>query len=474
MHLSKGDISLFTSIERLWQMASRLSKKGTAVLDPTQFTTSESTESKEFRKTNEAIGLRVTEGKLTLLTRKVFNVMIFHAQEMKVPGTNAPIDTPSAKKYFWIPLSDLAKNAAYDSKDTEFFKLQLEELQNIKLLMENETQWTSERLVSSVTLVNPTGFKKHGGQVWFGFAFPPEVHELVMAPGTYTKLNILYQGLLRSGTALALYEICRRYATNPSKRTHIETYEHWYGALTGNAVSRDEPPPYKYFKRDVIKPAVAQINALTDIDVELIEHKNGRKIDRLQFKVELSQQPQLAFPAPPVIDLELIGRIMKFGFNQQDSADFLAQYPGDTIQAAVSFVENRQKQKNSPPLDSPAAYFRWTLKKGLNAANEQLQNNTEKLAKPKAKDGQSLMDRFLAARSQEAMDVYNEVDDSGKKVLFERFKEANSNSALNLNKGMESPSIKAMFSSWYADELWGAPTAEALANFLEHADMNRN
>lgn len=119
--------------------------------------------------------------------------------------------------------------------------------------------------------------KKHGGQVWFGFAFPPEVHELVMAPGTYTRLNIIYQGLLRSGTALALYEICRRYATNPSKRTHIETYEHWYGALTGNAVSKDDPPPYKYFKRDVIKPAVAQINALTDINVELIEHKNGRK-----------------------------------------------------------------------------------------------------------------------------------------------------------------------------------------------------
>ena len=28
----------------------------------------------EFRKTNEAIGLRVREGKLSLLTRKIFNV----------------------------------------------------------------------------------------------------------------------------------------------------------------------------------------------------------------------------------------------------------------------------------------------------------------------------------------------------------------------------------------------------------------
>jgi len=144
---------------------------------------------REFRKTNEAIGLRVVEGNLSLLSRKVFNVMMYHAQEMKVPGLNAPINTAAAKKYFWIPLSDLARDAAYDSKDVQYLKKQLEEMQNIKLLMENERQWTSERLVSSVTLVNPAGLNKHAGQVWFGFAFPPEVHEQVMAPSTYTRLS---------------------------------------------------------------------------------------------------------------------------------------------------------------------------------------------------------------------------------------------------------------------------------------------
>lgn len=456
-------------------MATRGSRKTSKTSNSSELTTIDTADSKEFRKTNEAIGLRVTEGKLTLLTRKVFNVMMYHAQELKVPGTNAPIDTPTAKKYFWIPLSELAKDASYDSKDTEFLKQQLEELQNIKLLMENERQWTSERLVSSVTLVNPTGFKKHGGQVWFGYAFPPEVHELVMAPGTYTRLNIFYQGLLRSGTALALYEICRRYATNPSKRTHIESYEHWYGALTGNAVSKEEPPPYKYFKRDVIKPAVAQINALTDIEVELIEHKNGRKIDRLQFRVEPAHQPQLEFPSPPIIDLALIGRIMKFGFSQEDATDFIAQHADETIQAAIAFVENRLTQKNSPKLDSPAAYFRWTLKKGINAASEQLQNSvTKQQSKVKAKEGLSLMDRFLAARSQEAMDVYQEVDELVRGELFERFKEANSGIKLHLKKGLENSTVKAMFAPWYANELWGEPTAEALARFLEQSEITKS
>ncbi len=51
----------------------------------------------EFRKTNEAIGLRVSEGRLSLLSRKTFNLMVYHAQKLGVPGQNAPIDTPVAR-----------------------------------------------------------------------------------------------------------------------------------------------------------------------------------------------------------------------------------------------------------------------------------------------------------------------------------------------------------------------------------------
>src|SRR3954449_2230062 len=86
-----------------------------------------STELKEFRKTNEAIGLRVSEGHLSLLSRKIFNVMVFHAQQLGAPGENAPLKTEVAKSYYWIPLADLAKDAAYDSNDTELLKAHVQE-----------------------------------------------------------------------------------------------------------------------------------------------------------------------------------------------------------------------------------------------------------------------------------------------------------------------------------------------------------
>jgi hypothetical protein len=399
--------------------------------------------------------------------------MMYHAQELKTPGINAPIDTPAAKKYFWIPLSDLARDAAYDSKDTEFLKKQLEELQNIKLLMENERQWTSERLVSSVTLVNPQGFKKHSGQVWFGFAFPPEVHELVMAPGTYTRFSIFYQGLLRSGSALALYEICRRYATNPSKLTLIETYDHWYGVLTGNPVSREEPPPYKYFKRDVIKTAIAEINALTDIQVELIEHKNGRRVERLQFRVEHTKQPQLGFPAAPVIDLELLGRVMKFGFNQQEASDLVAQHGDDKLRKSVAFVQARVEHKSSPPLDSPAAYFRWTLKQGSAAAQDlQLQQSSQKKASGKRLEGPTVMEKFLSARALDAFAVYKELNDHEREIIFARFKEQNTNKAIKLDRGTESAMTRSLLSQWYASELWGEPSTQDIVNFVDQFGLS--
>lgn len=421
----------------------------------------------EFRKTNEAIGLRVTEGRLTLLSRKIFNVLMYRAQELREVGLNSPINTPASKKYFWIRLADLARDARYDSKDTEYLKEQLQELQNVKLLLENEQQWTSERLIASVTIVNPAGLKKHGGEVWLGFAFPPEVHEEVMAPGKYTKFSIVFQGLLRSGSSLALYEICRRYATNPSKVTMINTYEYWYSALTGNPVSAEDLPEYKYFKRDYLKTSIAEINAVTDIQIELIEHKNGRRVDRLQFRVELHKQPQLEFPAPPVVDLELMGRIMQLGFSQHDAGEIMGQHGDQKIRQVLNFVQTRLEQKNSTPLDSPAAYFRWAMKQDAASTVLQLPATPQRIGQEKKDLGPTTLEKFLSARALEALAVYSEDLESNRKALFERFVHETPSKGIKLGRGIENNVVRSMFSRWYANELWGEPTVESLTAFVD-------
>ncbi len=416
----------------------------------------------EFRKTNEAIGLRIREGRLSLLGRKIVNVFMYNAQQMKVPGMNAPVISEANKHYFWMPFSDLARDAAYDSNDTEHFKQVVEELQDIKLNSEDAHQWTSERMVASVKLVNTAGLKKRGGVLWVGFAFPPEVFEQVMNPETYTKLSIVYQGLLRSGSSLALYEICRRYATNPSHLTGTEPVDYWYSALTGSP-AHEKPPEYKYFKRDVLKTSIAEINMVTDIDVELIEHKRGRTVQSLQFKVYLSRQPNLEFPAPPVINTQLMADLEKYGFSRQDASDLTAVYPEDKLRASMAIVDARMNAPSQSKLDSPAAYFRWHLKQGGFKAKELA---TEAL-KPAAANTQtvSLIERFLTARAREAMEVYKGYNDEQSKSLLARFKESPSGKGIRLEKGVDSVIGRSLFGRWYAEELWGPPTAEALSSF---------
>lgn len=424
-----------------------------------------SAEAMEFRKTNEAIGLRLREGKLTLLPRKLFNVMVYKAQNTTL-GANAPIETEVNSKYYWIPLSDVARDASYDSKDTELLKHQLDEMLNIKVVREDEHEWTSERLIASIKFVNPEGLKKHGGVVWLGYAFPPEVHDLVTNPATYTKLSIYYQGMLRSGPALALYEICRRYATNPSHLTSVNDYNYWHGVLTGNPITED-PPEYKYFKRDVLKPAISEVNSMTDIEVELIEHKVGRKVQRLQFSVHLTRQPSLEFPPPPVIDSELIGKLQALGFSAGDAQDICGAHSEEKIQQTLQIVQERMRAKGAAPLDAPAAYFRWALKNAQASAITQALPEASR-AKPKAQGGRSsVLESFLTARAADAVAAYKELPAQEADAVMRRFKLSPAAKDIRSSKGLDSPMTRSLFGRWYAQELWGEPTAQALDAYLQ-------
>lgn len=419
----------------------------------------------EFRKPNESIGLRVKEGKLSLLSRKLYNVSVFHAQQLRELGKNAPIDTPAAKKYFWFPASEAAKNADYDSKDLALLLRHYDELQSVKVHMEDDRQYTSERLISSVKVVNPNGLKKKGGQLWIGIAFPPEVHEQIMAPNSYTKLSIYYQGVLGSGPAIALYEICRRYATNPSKVTFSQSFEYWYEVLSGVPIAEVPPPQYKYYKRDVIKPSIVLINELTDITIELIEEKRGKKVVGLQFRVALKSQTGFEFPPPPILDGALISDIMELGFSETEAGDMTVQYSEEKLRGAIRATIERKNAAYLQPLGSVVAYFRWALR------NPQ-QIKAAALSKPKAgepakSEPRPIMDRFLAARARDAFDMFQQQGGGQQDVLLDEFKGSSFSKGVRITKGLNSPVLRQAIGEWYANKLWGEPSAEALAAFVE-------
>lgn len=429
---------------------------------------------KEFSKSNDSIGLRVQQGRLTLLSRKIFNVLVYRAQQMGQPGKDAPKGIKSADRYFWVPLSEVAVDANYDSKDTKLFKNYIDELQDVRVYHEDQIAWTSERLLASVKLVH-----KHAPHpVMLGYMFPPEVESMVLKPNQYTKLSLYYQAQFRRGASLVLYEICKRYVTNPSKVTRREPWEWWHNVLTG---SRDESEnvQYKYFKRDLINQAVTEINSTSDINVELIEFRSGRRVKDLQFKVLAAQQFPLPFSAPAILDSGLLEKMMAMGISQSEASDLMAEYTIKQIDEALSITSKRAANTNLTPLDSPVAYFKRALKSGY-TNTAPAQSGAPISEKPSPRKLKANAEQVLAklrtdyklAQAADALEAHAEMSPEEQQMNFAEFLESKEYLALpasakrTITSGKPSPVARSTFGLWLSSKFWPEePTSQELYEF---------
>jgi hypothetical protein len=428
----------------------------------------------EFRKANDSIGLRVLEGKFSLLSRKIYNIFINKAQELGAPGREMPPgNLGSGAEYFWIRMREVIKSSQFDSNNYDLIKQTTQELLDIKVVAETDTTWTSERLLSGAKIHNTKGLRSQGGEVWIGFAFPPEVMQMVLNPNTYTKFSLRFQTALRGNGSLGLYEIARRYATSPSHLTYRDSWEKWYQAITGTSIT-ETIPEYKYFKRDTLKKAIAEINAVTDITVELIEHAKGRKVIDLQFKVDLAAQSPLELIPPAPIDPALIERIMRFGISKEDAHDLYSSYDERTVLDHIELTEARIQNKKLLTVDSPAAYFRTALKGGYAKAVR-----VAKPTKPKGEPASekttpkpTVRERYSAARNEEAMKLYGELPVGEQQGIFAEFgKQADRALKPHVKShGMNSGVVRAAFAEWFSMRTWG-PISDA--QIIEYIDSGR-
>ena len=125
-------------------------------------------------------------------------------------------------------------------------------------------------------------------------------------PRIYTKLNLRLQNQFTSKYALVLWELCFDYFDTTREKGEtpfipLETYRELMGLQT------DDYTTFKSLNQWVIKPAIKEINDLTDYHVEVEQKRLGRKIAELKFRItrvkELPVQESL-FPdienLPPV------------------------------------------------------------------------------------------------------------------------------------------------------------------------------
>jgi hypothetical protein len=218
-----------------------------------------------------------------------------------------------------------------------------------------------------------------------------------------------------------------------------------------------------------------------DFRLEVVEHKRGRKVEELQFRVLPKPQASLAGlrdSAKNVFDLELVERVITIGFKRGDAQDLYAVTDEGALRAAVEHVEQRMKNSALPPLNSPAAYLRDALKRQYAGEGEGGKPPTEVAVPRPSFDErlQRLREEWQHHQSARAKALFEEMLESEKTRHIDRFEDERLNElATPIAKawrrdGVRSRIAASSFFRWLAGSMWpGEVTDKQLLEFA----MNR-
>ena len=208
------------------------------------------------------------QGKMTHLQRRAWNILLANAY-----------NELSHKEIHSVGVAELAAKLGYDSNDLDYLKETLRALRNCEvewniLRKDKKQEWGVAGLLASADI-------KDGICT---YAFAPHLRPKLHNPRIYTKLNLRLQNRFSSRYALILWEVCFDYYDTDRGQGEtafipLEILRELLG------IESDEYPLFPELNRTVLKPALKEINALTDYHIEIEQKRLGRKVAELKFRI---------------------------------------------------------------------------------------------------------------------------------------------------------------------------------------------
>ena len=225
------------------------------------------------------------QSKVSLLQRRAWNVLL----------ANAYNELPD-KDIHTVSMQDLTAKLGFDSKNEEYLKETLEALVDctVKWNMldkDKKEEWGVASLLAEARVREGTCFYQ------FSHTLRLKLHN----PHVYAKLNLRLQNRFKSQYALVLWEVCFDYFDDDRNQGEtpfiaLETFRELIG------MASDEYPDFPILNRDVIKPAVREINNLTDYHVEVEQKRFRRRVAELKFRITKVKQITLQESVFPDIE----------------------------------------------------------------------------------------------------------------------------------------------------------------------------
>ncbi|WP_116135018.1 replication initiation protein [Tropicimonas sp. IMCC34043] len=291
----------------------------------------------------KSVGAIHISGKLTLLQRKLSNVLLLNAYDTMTKVASHQIDART-----------LCLMVGYNSNDMDSLKASLrglaETVAEWDMLDESGRQeWGVSSLISYAKL--------KGGIC--EYAYSPALAEKLHDPKVFALINLNIQRRFTSGHALALYENCYRFVrTGSTGWWPLDLFRRLMG-VDGSAYYET----FKHLNSKVIKPAVAEVNRTSNILLSAETRKRGRAVTDIRFLIR--ENPQLA-----ILDLDdgegvrhgaVYARLRDLGVSDRLARQWIAEHGEEHLAGKIDYVAGQRNVR------SPVRYLTAALREDFGA-----------------------------------------------------------------------------------------------------------
>lgn len=318
----------------------------------------------ELRKPHEMIVLVPRAKRVTLTGRRIYNALLQVAQSrLQAMGSMPPADF-----MFEAPLPAILRTTGSSGEDRTAAKRYLREMRGLEVDWESTApsegvKWRGFSMLSEVAI------EIRHGENWVSWSYPPTLMAALKEPSRWARIDLDILAKLGTYAALALYEICARYRDNPSGLTSRKPVQWWADALSP-APAGSERREWRKFKSERIKDAIDEINRETDLEVELIEHRQGRAVVEAQFAVR-RRRPTARLKAVDgaPVDAHLVLRAESLGVRESKLDALISEFGEAAVRDKLDVLERRANDSRLRGVDNGHSYLRSLLRNDASGAD---------------------------------------------------------------------------------------------------------
>lgn len=280
-----------------------------------------------------------TSGELSLLERKMVNVLLLNAYDRLL-----------TRRTHTIPVKHLCAMLGWDeSNNVDRLQEVLRKLSSTSIefnMMEDGKEvW---RVMSMISY----------GEIADGvctYRYDEYLAERLYDPEIYATINIGIQRRFEGSYALTLYENCLRYkAVGSTGWWELEKFRRIMGA---DAILYDD---FRRLSERVIKPSIQEVNKVSDIRLEAEFKREARKVSAIRFLIAENTQQKLLKPSiqddhAAIRESETFKRLIEHGIGERLAILWILQ-DEERARKVVEYVEARALNKQVK--GSTAGYIR--------------------------------------------------------------------------------------------------------------------